>query len=188
MASSATIDTSDGVNSSKDDTPPTTTTTSNTSTPSTSPESPRTALRPSPPPESGFGTLSTNDDAPIGNLQPGESLEAHAGANVGRFDPVPVPTTQVDPSEELEPRKLAVVIPSEEEPHCSTIRHIIRKKGLPEFSPTRPGIFSAASTNSPDDASLGKRKRSRGDDGDEGERAFSPASVPQSDHQVLRPW
>ena len=39
-------------------------------------------------------------------------------------------------------------------------------------------------TSSSDDASLGKRKRSREDDGDDGERVFSPASVSQSNHQT----
>ena len=156
VASSATVDISDGVNSSNDDTLPTTNTNTTTSTPLTSPESPCTALRPSPstqrsPSESSFGTLSTND------LQPGGQPEVHVGANVDLSDPVPVPTTQV---EELEPCKPAVVIPGEEEPHCNTTRHIIRKKGLPEFSPTRPGIFSALIVRSSDDASLGKRKRS----------------------------
>ena len=188
---SAIVDTSDGVNSSTDNTPPTAT----PSTLPTSPESSCTVLRPSaptqhpPPPESGFGTLSTIEDALVGNLQPGESPEAHTGANDDLSDPVSVPTTQVDPSEaeELEPRKPAVVIPSEEEPHCNKIRHIIRKRRLPEFSPTRPGIFSAITINSSDDAPLGKRKRSREDDGDECERAFSPSPIPQSDHQLPRP-
>ena len=187
-ANSATVDTSDGLNSSTDDTPLTTT----TSTPLTSPEYPHTALHLSPsrqhPPllDNGFAILSTIDDALIGNLQPGESLEAHVGANDDLFGPVPVPTTQTDPPEELEPCKPAVVIPSEEEPHCNTIRRIIRKKGLPDFSPTRPGIFSAVIISRSDDAPLGKRKRSREDDGDgdEGERAFSPTSV---SHQVPRP-
>ena len=184
VASSATVDTSDGVNSSNDDTPPTTNTNTTTSTPLISPESLCTALRPSPPTqrppqsENGFGNLSTNDP------QPGESSEGHAGVNFNLSNPVPVPTTQV---EELEPRKLAVVIPGEEEPHCNTTRRIIRKKGLPEFSPTRPGIFSALIVRSSDDASLGKRKRSWEDDGDGGEEAFSLASVPQRDHQCLRP-
>ena len=64
---SATVDPSDGVNSSTDDTPPTTT----TPTSLTSPEYPRTALHPSPPPQhpppldNGFGTLSTIDDASV---------------------------------------------------------------------------------------------------------------------------
>ena len=132
-----------------------------------------------PPLESGFGTLST-----IGNLQPGESLEAYTGANDGLCLCQP---RQVDPSEELGPCKPVMVIPSEEESHCNTIRHVIRKRGLPEFSPTRPGIFSAVTINSSDDAPLGKRKRSREDDGDECERAVSPSPVPQSDHQVPRP-
>ena len=188
VAGSASMDTSDGVNSWTDDTPPSAT----TSTPLTSPEFPRTALHPSPPtqhpppPESGVRTLSTIDDASIGNLQPGELPEAHTGANGGSPDSAPVPTTQVDPSEELEPHKPAVVIPSEEDPNCNTIRHIIRKRHLPEFSPTRPGIFSAVIISSSDDASLGKRKRSREDDGDDGERVFSPASVSRSNHQVPR--
>ena len=128
------MDTSDGVNSWTDNTPPSAT----TSTPLTSPEFPRTALHPSlptqhpPPPESGVRTLSTIDDASIGNLQPGELPEAHTGANDGSPGSAPVPTTQVDPSEELEPHKPAAVIPSEEDPNCNTIRHIIRKKRLPE--------------------------------------------------------
>ena len=187
-ANSASVDTSDGVNSSTDDTPLTTT----TSTPLTSPEYPRTALHPSSPtqhpptPDSGFGTLSTIDDASIGNLQPRKLPEAHAGPDAGLSDPVPVTPTQVRPSE-LEPSKPAVAISSEEESHCNTIRRIIRKRGLPEFSPTRPGIFSAVIIRSSDEAPLGKRKRSREDDDDEGERAFSPASVSQRDHQVPRP-
>ena len=188
-AGSAIVNTSDGVNSSSDDTPPTTT----PSTLPTSPESPCTALRPSPPtqhpplPESGFGSLSTIGDALVGNLQLGESPEAHTGANDDLSDPVPGSTTQVDPADELEPSKPAVVIPNDEKPHCHTIRRVIWKKGLPEFGPTRPGFFSAVSISSSVDESLGKRKRSREDDGDECERAFSPAPVPQSDHQLPRP-
>jgi hypothetical protein len=188
-AGSATVDTSDSVNSSEYNTPPATTTPMLL----TSPESPRTALRPSSPtqcppsPENGFEIRSTKDDGPTGNLQPGKSLEADAGANEGHSDPMPLPANQVDPSGELEPCKLAVVAPSKEEPHSSTIRHIIRKKGLPEFSPTRPGIFSTLIVNSADHASIGKRKRSREDDGDEEEKAFSPASIPQGDRQILRP-
>ena len=187
-ANSATIDTSDGVSSSTDDTPPTAT----TSTHITSPEYSRTALHPPPPTQhprplnDGFGTLSTIDDAWIGKLQPGESPEAQSGTNDGLSDPVLVPTTQVHPSE-LEPRKPTVVIPSEEESHCNTMRRIIRKRGLPEFSSTRPGIFSAVIISSSEDAPLGKMKRSREDDGDEVGRVFSPASVPQGDHQVPRP-
>ena len=183
VASSATVDISDGVNSSNDDTPPTTNTNTTTSTLLISPESPCTALRPSPPTqrppqsENGFGNHSTNDP------QPGELPEGHAGVNVNLSDE-PVRTTQV---EELEPCKPAVVILGEEESHCNTTRHIIRKKGLPDFSPTQPGIFSALIVRSSDDASLGKRKRSWEDDGDEGEEAFSLASVLQRGHQGLRP-
>ena len=185
-ANSATVDTSNGVDSSSDDTPLTTT----TSTPPTSPKYPRTALHLSPPPQqppplnNGLGALSTIDDASIRNLQPGE---AYTGDNDGLSDLVPVPTAQVDPPEELGPCKPAVVIPSEEEPHCNTTRRIIRKRGLPEFSPTRPGLFSAVIISPADDAPLGKRKRSREDEGDEVESAFSPAIVSQRDHQVPRP-
>ena len=183
-ANSAPVDRLEGVDLAIDDTPPTTT----TSAPPISPEHPRITLCTSPPPlDDGVGALSTFDDGLIGNLQPGESPEAHAGVKDDLSDPVPVPTTQVDLSEALEPCKPAVVISSEVEPHCNTIRRIIRKRGLPEFSPTRPGIFSAVSFHSSDDAPLGKRKRSREDDGDECERAFGPAPVPQSDHQVQRP-
>ena len=193
-ANPATVNTSDGVNSSSDDTPPSTT----ASTPLTSPEYPRTALRPSPPPQhpppqhlppqhpppldNSFGTLSTIDDALVGNLQPGASPDAHIGVNDDLSDPVPVPA-HANPSGELEPCKPAVAIPNEDESHCNAIRRIIRKRGLPEFSPTRPGIFSAVITHPSDDASLGKRKRSREDDGDDGEKASNPASVPHRDHQ-----
>jgi hypothetical protein len=188
-AGSATVDTSDSVNSSEYNTPPTTTTSMFLATP----ESPCTALRSSSPtqcppsPENGFEIRSAKDDAPTGKLQPGKALEADAGANEGHSDPMPLPTTQVDPSGELEPCKLAVVAPSKEEPHSCTIRYIIRKKGLPEFSPTRPGIFSTLIVNSADHSSIGKRKRSREDVGDEEERAFSPASIPQGDRRILRP-
>ena len=181
-ASSAHVDTSDGDNSSENDIQRTTT----ASRPLTSLESPRTALSPSPPtqrplpPENGVGIHSTKDDTPIGNLQPGELPEAGAGANEGRSDPVPVPATQVDPP--------AVVAPSEEKLHFGAIRRVIRMKRLPEFSPTRPGIFSTLILNSGDDASLGKRKRSQEDDGDEREGDSSPASIPQRDRQVLHPW
>ena len=120
-------------------------------------------------------------------MQPGESLEAHTGVNDDISDPVPVPTTQIDPPEELEPCKPAVVVPSEEEPQYSTIRHIIQKRGLPKFGPTRPGIFLGVIISSSDNASLGKMKQIREDDGDDGEMASSPASVPQSDYQVPRP-
>ena len=190
VASSATVDTSGGMNSSEDDRPPTMT----TPTLLTSQESPCTALSPSLPterllpPESGIGIRLTKGGAPTGNLRAGESLEADVEPSEGLSDPLPSPATQLDPSaEEMEPRKPAAVAPSEEEPHCKTIRHIIRKRGLPDFSPTRPGIFSALHPNSSDAASLGKRKRSREDDEYEGDAAFSSASIPRCDHQVLRP-
>ena len=161
-AGSAPLNTSDDVNSSEDDTPPTTT----TSTLFTAPESPRTAITPSPPvqcplpSERGFGIRLTKCGSP---------------------------TQLVPPAEEMEPCKPAVVTPSEEERHHGTMRHIIRKKGLPEFSPTRPGIFSAQILNSSDPAPLGKRKRSQEDDEYEGEKAFSSASIPQRDRQILCP-
>ena len=147
-AGSATVDTSDGVNLSEDDIPPTTT----TSAPLTSSESPRTAIGPSPPAqrpllsESGFGVRLTNGGSPTGNPQPGKSLGKSLGAggepNEGLSDPLPLPPTRLDPSaKELEPRKPVVVTPNKEERYHNTIRHIIRKKGFPEFSPTRPGIF-----------------------------------------------
>ena len=170
------------MNSLGDDTPPTTT------TPAlfTSPESPRTAIGPSPPtqrplpPESGFGIRLTKGGSPTGALRPGKSPEADDGLNGGLSDSPVLPATQLDPSvEEMVPRKPAVVTPSEEELQCNTICHIIRKKGLPEFTPTRSGIFSAQIVNSSDAASLGKRKRIREDDGYEGERALSFASIPQ---------
>ena len=187
VASSATVDTSGGVNSSEDDRPPTMTTPALL----TSPKSPRTVLSPSLPthrllpPEGGIGIRLTKGGAPTGNPQPGESLEVDAEPSEGLSDRLPSPATPLDPSaEEMEPRKRAAVAPSEEEPHCKTIRHIIRKRRLPDFSPTRPGIFSAPNTKSSDAASLGKRKRSREDDEYEGEAA---ASIPQRNHQVLRP-
>jgi hypothetical protein len=143
-AGSATLNTSGGVSSSEDDTPPTTT----ASTPFTSTEAPRTALSLSTPmqcpmsPESGFGNRLTKGGAPTGDLWPGKSPEADAEPNEGLSDSLPLPASQLDPSTgEMEPSKPAAVAPSEEEPHCNTIRRIVRKRGLPEFSPTRPGIF-----------------------------------------------
>ena len=189
-AGSASIHTSDGVNPLEDDIQPTTT----TSMPFTSQEPPRTTLSPSPstqlplPLESGFGIRLTKGGTPTGNLQPGGSLEADAEPSEGLSDPLPLPATQLDPStEEMEPRKPAAVAPSEEEPHCNTIRRIIRKRRLPEFSPTRPGIFSALILNSSDAASLGKRKRTQDDDEYQEEAAFSSTPNPLCDRQVLRP-
>ena len=189
-AGSAPVDTSDNVNSLEDDTPPTTT----TFAPLTSSEPPRTAIGPSPPAqrplssESGFGVRSTKGGSPTGNLQPEESLGAGGEPSEGLSDPLHLPASQLVPSaEEMEPCKPAAVTPSEEERHHGTMRHIIRKKGLPEFSPTRPGIFSAQILNSSDPAPLGKRKRSQEDDGYEGEKGFSSAPIPQRDRQILCP-
>jgi hypothetical protein len=153
-----------------------------TSTLPTSPEPSHTAFNPSSPtnhptsPESGFGVRPTKDEAPTGTLHPVEARSD--GANDDRPDPVPVPITPVNPVvEELEPCKPAVVARSEGEPQCNTMRRIIRKMGLPEFSRTPSFIFSIPAVASSDDGFLGKRKRNREDDRDDGLPVFLPRLV-----------
>ena len=91
------------------------------------------------------------------------------GANEDRPDPMSVPITPVNPlAKELEPFKPVVVARSAGAPQCNTMRRIIRKMGLPGFTRTRSSIFSIPAVTSTDDGSLGKRKRSREDDRDDG--------------------
>jgi hypothetical protein len=159
---SASVDTSDGVRSSENASP-----TVPTSTLPTLPEPSHTAFNPSSPKnhptssESGFGVRPTKDEALTGILHPVE-------VNDGRLDPVPVPITPVSPFiEELEPCKPAVVARSEGEPQCNTMRRIVRKMGLPEFSRPLSFIFSIPAVASSDDGFLGKRKRNCEDDRDD---------------------
>ena len=178
-AGSASVDTSDGVLHSSENTSPTVA----TSTLPTLPETSRTVVDPSSPtnrptsPESDFGVRPTKNEAPTGPLHPGASLKADVGANDDHPDPVSVPITPVDPSaEELEPCKPAVVARSEGASQCNTMRRIIHKMGLPEFGPTRSFIFSIPTVASSDDA-LGKRKRSCEDDRDDGFPVVPPRLV-----------
>ena len=165
-AGSASVDTLDGVENAL----PTPT----TSTLPTSPEPSGTAFCPSSTPESGFGVRPTKDEAPTRILLHGGSLEADVGANDDRPDPVPVPIT---PSvEELGPWKPAVAARSKGEPQCNSTRRVIRKMGLLESSRTRSFVFSIPPVTSSDD-SLGKRKRSREDDGDDGLPVVLPRLV-----------
>jgi len=180
VAGSAAIDASEGLSSSDNDDTLSATTTSAVRTPLGPPlnsPNPSSLAQPSSPlPESGLGTGSNKDQAPIGNSWPGKSLEAGAGVDVDHSDLVPIPVAQGNPPAELEPRMAAINDPS-------TRRLSIRKKGLPDFRPTRPGIFLTVALDTSDNPFLGKRKRSREDD--EGEHATTAGSA--SDREVLLP-
>jgi len=186
-ADSATTDISDDVNLSENGTP----STAIPSTLPTSPGCPITPLHSSPPvqlpspsPESGSGTHLSKDR----NSKPGDSLEVDVGGDGSFSDMMLVLAAQVTPPNEvLEPRKPAVAVTNEEGLPCSTTRRMIRKKGLPEFSSTRPSIFGPQDIESSDEASTGKRKRSHEDDSDVDERASSSVSDPQGDRGVLPP-
>ena len=169
-ADSPAVDASGALNPSDNDTPPTST----ASTVPTSPECSLYAPNPlsspqhtSPAPKRGFETRSTQNDALIGHSKPRESLKVDAGVNG-------------NPLEDLESRKPAVVAANEPEPRSSATRRIVRKKGLPEFSPTRLGIFSTAIIDVSENASLGKRKRSREENGERG-------TDPQRGGEILLP-
>ena len=66
---------------------------------------------------------------------------------------------------------------SEEEQRCNTMLRIIRKIGPPKFGRTRSFNFSIPAVVSSDDGFLGKRKRSREDDGDDGFPVVLPRLV-----------
>ena len=149
-ADSASVDTLASVENAS---PTPATSTPTTSTLLTLPEPARTTFDPSSP-----TNYPTSPEAPTG-----------IGANEDRPDPVSVPITPVNPNaKELEPFKPVVVARSAGAPQCNTMRRIIRKMGLPGFTQTRSSIFSIPAVTSSDDGSLGKRKRSREDDRDDG--------------------
>jgi hypothetical protein len=185
-AEPAAVDALDGVNSSENGTL-STTTTSPLPAPSRRPLNPSTsslsAQPPSPLPERGFRARSTNDKAPTRD----SSAEADTRVSGLPPDVITVPCAQAPAPEEVEPCKPVVVAKSEEEPTCSMIRRMVRMKRLPNFSPTRPGIFSGPTSDSPGNIPLGKRKRGGDDDGDETKMASGGSSDPLRDREGLLP-
>ena len=190
VAGSVTVDTSDDVNSSENSTPPTAT----VSMPPTPPKYPFTALDPSSPaqppsplPKGSPGTCASKDKAPVGHPRSGESLNVDSGVGGNAPDMMPVPAAPVTVPEELEPSKPASVEANGDRPQPSGMRHMIHKKGLPKFSPTWRGIFASPTSDASNDASTGKRKRSREDDGDEDATSSNHPSDQQDERDVLLP-
>ena len=121
------------------------------------PHAQRTSLQPG----SSFRIYSSKDAAPVRNPKPENSLKVDVIIDKNLFDIIPLPAaTQVTPPE-LEPCKPPVATTKEELPKCDTTSRMVRKNGLPEFSPTRPGIFS---TPTPENIPTRKRKRNCEDD------------------------
>lgn len=121
----------------------------------------RASLRPG----SSFGIYSRKDAAPVRNAKQENSLKVDVIVDKNLFDTIPLSAaTQVTPPG-LEPRKPPVATTREELLQCNTTSRMVRRNGLPEFSPTRPGIFS---TPVPENIPTRKRKRNCEDDEDEG--------------------
>jgi hypothetical protein len=182
----AVVDALDGGNSSENVTLPTVITsplTAPSPTPLNSSTFSLSAQPPSPLSKSGSRTRLTNDEAPTGDSSTEDLLKVDTIVIGNPSVVITVPCAQSPPPEEVEPCKPVVVAKSEEEPTCSMTRRVVRKKRSLDFNPTRPGLFSGPTSDSPSDIPLGKRKRSRDDDGDETEMASGGSSDPLRDRE-----
>ena len=138
----------------------------------------RTSLRPG----SSFGIYSSKAATPVRDPKPEISLKVDVIVDKSLFGIIPLPAaTQVTPPE-LEPRKRPVATTRDELLQCNTTSRMDRRNGLPEFSPTRPGLFSM-----PIHKNVPTRKRKRNCEDDEDGEMASNLCDELSSREVLLP-
>ena len=180
-----TVHSATGVKSPENDKPRITITPTLTASPechcaplSSSTHAQRTSLRPG----SSFGIFSSKAATPVRDPKPRNSpkVDVIVDRNLFGINPLPA-ATQVNPPG-LEPSKRPVATTRDELPQCNTTSRMDRRNGLPEFSPTRPSVFS---TPVPENIPTRKRKRNCEDDED-GEMASNLCDE-LSSREVLLP-